>query len=252
MHKSALALVFTIDARDSKFLTRYLKGIWNQKPSSPRYNTTWNPHPVLTYLEQQHPLDTLTLEQLTQKLATLLALISAHRVQTLAAIRLKNIKTYTDHIAIYISEKIKTSKRNRLQPVILLPFWPSKPQLCGASTLQYYIEKTAPCRTNLHSAEYLFLTYKKPFHKATTQSLSRWIKTALNKSGVDTTIFSGHSTRHAATSSAYRAGVNIELIRSRAGWTENSSAFATFYNRPLVPSEDTFAKGVLKGANISV
>ncbi|CAH1972208.1 unnamed protein product [Acanthoscelides obtectus] len=54
-----------------------------------------------------------------------------------------------------------------------------------------------------------------------------------------------YSTGDPATSAAYRAGVYIEMIRERAGWTQKSEIFAKFYNRPLCSDVTAFAKGIL-------
>lgn len=86
------------------------------------------------------------------------------------------------------------------------------------------------------------MTYKKPFHKATSQTIGRWIKNILNESGVDTNQFKTQSTRHAATSAAARKGVSFDTIRLAAGW--NSKTFAKFYNRPLVCNKQ-FANTIL-------
>ncbi|KAB0801731.1 hypothetical protein PPYR_03917 [Photinus pyralis] len=63
-----------------------------------------------------------------------------------------------------------------------------------------------------YKSDSIFVT---PFHKATAQTLSRWIKIILQKSGVDVTKFSAYSTRHAATSAASRKGLNLILFGYR-------------------------------------
>jgi hypothetical protein len=62
------------------------------------------------------------------------------------------------------------------------------------------------------------------------------LKKVLKESGIDTNQFKGHSTRHASTSAAFRAGLNIESIRNAAGWSRNSNVFAKFYNKPILNS----------------
>lgn len=62
--------------------------------------------------------------------------------------------------------------------------------------------------------------------------------------------FSAYSTRHAATSAAYRAGVSIELIRKAAGWTQKSSVLNHFYNRPVGLDSTVFAKAVLSSNTV--
>ena len=66
-----------------------------------------------------------------------------------------------------------------------------------------------------------FSLLKKPFHTATKQTLSWWIKKVLNDSGVDTSISKSHSTRHVSTSLASIKGINQDEIRKAAGWSAN-------------------------------
>lgn len=76
----------------------------------PRYNETWDPAVVLNYLSGWYPNDDLSLEKVSEKLVTLLALITAHRVQTLALIKINNIKKYSNEkIVIHIPDKIISS-----------------------------------------------------------------------------------------------------------------------------------------------
>ena len=52
-------------------------------------------------------------------------------------------------------------------------------------------------------------------------TLSHWVKKVIEESGIDTNIFSSHSTRRASTSTALLRAVNIETIRDTAGWTKD-------------------------------
>ena len=53
------------------------------KPALPKYSNTWNVGVVLNYLDLEllQPHNKLTLEELSQKLAVLLALLSGQRCQ---------------------------------------------------------------------------------------------------------------------------------------------------------------------------
>lgn len=77
-------------------------------------------------------------------------------------------------------------------------------------------------------------------------TLSRWVKTLLSRSGINISEFSSHSTRHASTSTAKRNGVGIDVIRATAEWSKDSQVFAKFYNLPLMEEHSTFANAVLK------
>lgn len=92
----------------------------------------------------------------------------------------------------------------------------------------------------------LFLTFKRPFKNASANTISWWVKDVLRASGVDISIFSAHSTRHASTSNDYRKGIKLDVIRSTVGWSEKSQTFAKYYNRPIASHRnDTFARAVL-------
>nr|CAH7747729.1 unnamed protein product [Callosobruchus chinensis] len=241
-YRSALNLIFSPTEQDLKCINRFLKGVAKIRPPKPKYSFTWNPDSVLLFLKTWYPLNSLSLEQLTYKLVFLMAISSASRIQTLTKIKLSDISKTEGKIEIRISEKIKTSAPNKIQPLLIFPYFREAPELCVAQTIEAYLEKTSKHRNNY---EYLILTHKKPFHPATSQTISRWLKITLNLGGIDTEIFSGYSTRHAATSAASRKGVNVDLIRHTAGWTPSSNTFFKFYNRPLIEPRDEFAKTVL-------
>lgn len=243
VYRAAISLIMNNRLGEIPEISRFFKGVANEKPQKAKYSETWDPDKVLTFISDWFPNDTLTLERLTKKLVTLLALITAQRVQTLSKIQLDNIHQSENEIKIKITDKIKTSSRLREQPLLKIPFFTDRVSICPAKTLLDYIQKTASLRSE--NENNLLITYKRPYHTATTQSISRWIKDVLCESGIDTTIFTAHSTRHASTSAAARTGINIETIRKAAGWSKNSSVFAQFYNRPL-NNQDVFASYVTR------
>lgn len=244
-YKSALSLL--LDNLDDFRIKRFMKGVYKLRPSNPKYNLTWDPSIVLDYLAQKWPNMELDLETLSKKTITLLALVTAHRVQTFALIKLKNIIINSSKdIIIKIPELIKTSKPNSAQPVLRLPYFDNRPEICPARCLETYINETK----KLRNSDSLFVSYKKQHSKVSSQTLSKWIKDTLYSSGIDTSIYSGHSTRHAATSKANRLGVNVDLIRKTAGWTDSSSVFAKFYNRQIFSDPNCFATTVLSSNGV--
>lgn len=241
-------MIFTLKEDDQNIIKRILKGMYNSNPPKPKYNFTWDPHPVLNKMAEWFPLDKISVKQLTFKMVVLLALISGQRLQTLAKINIKHIKETNDSLQVFIIEKLKTSGKNRLQPVLILPFFREKPELCLASVILQYLKVTASLRPE--KEEKLILTLKNPIHAASSQTISHWIKHILGDCGIDTDIFSAYSSRHASTSAAFRGGANIESIRKAAGWTERSKVFSNFYNKPLVADSCDFANSLLRGSGI--
>ena len=72
----------------------------------------------------------------------------------------------------------------------------------------------------------------------------------LKESGVDTSIFSAHSTRHASTSKVNNKGVSVDVIKKTAGWSEKSRVFAEFYNQTIVSNDEhVFAKAIIQDYN---
>lgn len=240
-HRSALSLLLGNNIGSDECIKRLLKGAYKLKPSQPKYIHTWNPQLVLNYISNWFPNTGLNLEKITKKLAILLAICTAHRVQTISLIKLENITIAETGIRIVISDIIKTSAPGREQPLLSLPFFEENISICPATALKDYIFVTKNKRAGGHGK--LLLTYKPPHRAASSQTISRWVKQVLSESGVDVSVFSAHSTRHAATSAASRAGVSIDTIRKTAGWTAASNTFARFYHRTIT-DDDNFARSV--------
>jgi hypothetical protein len=240
--RAALSLLLGPDVIADDKIHRFFKGVFRLRPPKPKYDITWDTSCVLDHLKTQFPNEDLTLERLTKKCCTLLSLVTAHRMQTLSKIKINNIDILDTKIIIKIPDLIKTSRLGANQPIIVLPFFREKPEICPSTTLTSYINRTA----TLRSSETLFVSFKKPYKPVTTQTLSRWIKGILNDSGIDVSMFSAHSTRHASSSRAYSCGVNIDLIRKTAGWSESSGTFAKFYNRTILDTnEASFASAII-------
>lgn len=242
--RSAINLIL-ISKIDNNIVNRFLKGVFRLRPTFPRYTVTWDPNKVLKHLTRYFPLNELLLQELTLKLASLIALCTGQRIQTLAKITLNNIFKLDKGVEILICDMLKTSAPAKSQPKLMLPFFESKPELCVASTLLYYIKKTTSHRGDILN---LFITHKQPYKAASVQTISRWIKTVLKKSGIDVINFKAYSTRHASTSAAHRAGTSIDTIRATAGWSKESEIFFKYYNRPI-KDQFEFAKNILGGSS---
>lgn len=242
-HRSAISLISINNISSDDSLKRFFRGAFKLKPSFPRYIITWDPMIVLNYLSNLYPNENLSIEQISKKLVVLLALATGQRCQTLSLIRLNNIQKFNERIIINITDLIKTSSVGKCQPILDLPLFKENLSICPMQTLSSYIEVTGKNRPAGETR--LILTYKKPYHAASSQTIGRWIKYIMEESGIDTSIFRPHSTRHAATSAACRAGISIDAIRKSAGWSGQSTVFANFYNRPTASDSNSFAESVI-------
>lgn len=107
--RSALAALARDDIGNNDLVKRFMKGSFKTRPSKPKYDSTWDVNPVLQQLQQWFPLTSLTLKQLSQKLALLIALGTGHRLQTLALIKISNISRRDTGLEIRIPDRIKTT-----------------------------------------------------------------------------------------------------------------------------------------------
>lgn len=222
------------------WVRRLIKGSYNLRPVKPKYDQIYDLDPVLHLIESLYPLEKLSLVDLTLRLAILLAVVTAHRKQTLA-LKLDNIiKTRTD-FEIRIPKTIKTSRAGVCQPLLLQPQFDDRPELCAARTLERYFEVTQELRGEIRS---LFITTTKPIKPASKDIISRWLRTCLQNAGIDKG-FTSHSIRHASTSAAFKKGVNVSIIKNLAGWSERSTVFDRFYYRPIIHNKHEFARAVL-------
>lgn len=109
------------------FVKRLFKEIAILKPQ-PLYIFTWDPFPVATYLATLYPYDTFSLEIVFKKLVTLLALMTAQRMQTLATINISNI-IFSDSIIVKIPAILKISEVEKSQFLLILEPLLAKPEL---------------------------------------------------------------------------------------------------------------------------
>jgi len=208
---------------------RFLQGVFNQRPSLPRNNVTWDVSIVLRYLQQLWPISNLSLKELTIKCVMLLALTTGQRAQSIHLINTVNITLTNSYLKIRFGDLLKHSRPGHHQHEILLPAFTDDITLCIVYHIYEYLIRTEPLRGE---CKQLFVSYIKP-HKAVSKcTISRWIKILMRKAGIDMTVFTPHSTRGASTSAMARSGIPLKTIMQTAGWT-NEHTFAVFYNRPL-------------------
>jgi site-specific recombinase XerD len=126
----------------------------------------------------------------------------------------------------------------RPNAIVLKQFAQNK-KLCIFHYLATYLQRTAILR---HDHTQLILAYKKPHHPVSQNTITRWIKQALQSAGVDVSTFTAGSTRAAATSKAKQQGAPIQQIMEMGGWAR-ASMFTRFYDRPIL--SQTVAERVL-------
>ena len=228
-------------------VTRLMKGVFESRPTLPRYNSIWNLSTVLDFIKTLGPNEELGLINVTLKCVTLVALLSGQRCQTIHALRISGMKETNGQIRFDISTLLKTSKPGKHQEPLKFEPLKFKPytydsQLCVVKCLQEYIKQTSEVRKG---ADQLWLSYQKPHNPAGKDTVSRWIKEFLKQSGIDMSSYGAHSAR-AAFSSAARSSPHIPLqtVMNAAGWAREST-FRKFYDKPADSESQNFGEQLL-------
>ena len=241
--RSALSAVFPAPPLgEDPLVVRFMKTVYNLRPNLPKYIATWDVSIVLKYIEKQSPAKFLSLSQLTHKLITLLALVTGQRIQTLHALNLQHCKIENKTIVFTIMSLLKHSKpSNKASNQVVLHAFDNNKKVCPVFLIKYYIRRTKSLRDNTQ----LFISPHRPHHPVAKSTLSRWVKLTLAKAGINTDIYTAHSTRSASTSAAAAASVDISKIMKAASWT-NASTFKRFYRKDIVDPSGSFGNTILK------
>lgn len=241
--RSAISAIANIQGntsiQTSSLVTRFMKGVFNVRPSLPRYDKTWDVKTVLEYLKSLgNPADR-DLKLLTLSTATLLGLLTGQRVQTLHLLHVNNIIFTDNYVKIHIEELLKQTRPGVHLPELVLEQFSKDKSLCIVTYLSAYLEKTKTIRQN---EEKLFISFTKPFKRVTKDTLSRWIKSVLLSAGIDTNFFKAHSIRSASASSAAKS-VPIATIMKTAGWS-SECVFRKFYQKSIT-CDSTYSNAIL-------
>ncbi len=219
---------------------RYLKGVFELRPTLPRYTEIWNVDTVLRYLTTLKPALEMTMKELSLRLTMLLCLLTAQRCQTVHQFDINFIQEFESKYRITAQQKLKQSRPGKhLEPIELVEFVPDR-KLCVVTHLREYIKRTQDVRGRNTR---LLLSYVKPFKPVTKATISRWVKMVLKQAGIDVGKYTAHSSRAAATSHVIQQGFNLQEIMKSAGWT-SASTFERFYHKPTEQAK-TFGEVVL-------
>ena len=229
--RSALSTFIYLDGQPAgshPLIRRFLKGVFNLRPVFPKNETIWDTSIVLKYLKKLSPVRKLNFKMLTFQFVMLLALLTGQRSQTLHMIRLQDLIITKNSFKMKIAEKLKHTRPGKHLDLLTIKAYAPDRRLCPLTVLVEYLKRTKDLRTG----EKLLVGIIRPHGPVAPSTVARWIKTTMLYSGIDTKIFSAHSTRGAATSRAVFDNVPITSIMKTAGWSREQT-FAVYYKRPI-------------------
>lgn len=217
--KSAIVALFTTNNMNVNqniekhpLLCRFLKGVFNEIPPTPKFEEVWPVEQVLDYLEQLTPVHALKLKDLTMKLVMLIALVTGQRCQTLNYLDISelNMKKFPTYFSFSLSGHLKQDRPGRVFGNIRLFQFHNK-NLCVYSTLEHYIEVTQ----SLRKSSKLFISYIKPHGEVSCATIGRWLKTCLKLANIDVNVYQAHSTRSASTTKAAQS-IPVDVVMKLA------------------------------------
>ena len=243
---SALGIVVEgCRAGNHPLVNRFLRGVFNLRPSTPRYAATWDARVVLQRMRDMDPLQELSLQDLSLKLVMLMALTLVARVQTLHLLMLKNIVFGEKFVDVWLGDNIKQCRPMFNIQTIRFTAYDKDERLCVIKTLKEYIKRTEELRTGSGNVDgKLLISYIKPHRSISKDTVARWLKKMLAKCGIDTKMFTAGSVRPASASMAQTQSVPIATIMAKAGWTRETT-FARHYNKHIISDTDHFQEAVL-------
>ena len=203
-----------------------LKGIYNARPPVARHCATWDVNIVLNFLSAMRT-DTLML--LSQKVTTLLMLLSGNRVNMLTHMKITQlyISKPADEITFTFDETLKHDHPGISTEKMTFRAYHEK-SLCPVAAILVYLDR----RRHLSQDEQFFIITRDPHHGAHHDSIARWIKDVLGAAGIDTGRYQAHSCRAASTSKAALSGVSLDTIIKSAMWS-NVKTFRRFYQKEI-------------------
>ena len=140
--RSALSSVINpvngISFGEQPLVCRFLKGIFQLKPSLRKYCKIWDVSKVLAYLKTLPLTENLKLKELTQKLTMLIALLTGQRCQTIHKLDLTLMQKLPDKYVFAIGEKLKHTRPGKHQEPIELTRFTDR-DLCVVEHIVYYI-----------------------------------------------------------------------------------------------------------------
>ena len=140
---SSLGLVYEgFTAGSHPLVIRFLKGVYNLRPSKPRYTHTWDVSVVLQYLRTLSPVKTLSLKNLTLKLVMLISLTCATRLQSIHCLKLHHMTKKKSSFEFCYDELLKTSRPNFVVPKTILKACAPDRRLCVFTVMCKYLSRT--------------------------------------------------------------------------------------------------------------
>ena len=225
---------------DSECIAKYVKSIFNQNPPIPKRPCliTWNVDIALNFLQQWDDNQQLQLNDLGDKISLLILLATMCRISDVAQLDMATSTTTDSGLEFCLQNPTKCFTENNmafggtnLQTLVLRKF--EEPKLCAVSAINTYIARTSCFRGQTSK---LFVIVHDRSRGATIQTISRWTKKILCRTGLDK--FMIYSGRAASASCALLLFMPIDSILRHTGWHSKSTFLHRYLKTPMTEVTD--------------
>ena len=215
-----LPLVEGYSVFNHPIIKRLRKASYHVAPPEPKYHDFWDAELVLKAWDTTN--SDLSLLDLSRKAYTLIKLVSMGRDADVSNFQLptRDPSSYnkddTQFIVLKRGVLTKSQQKGAKGLVKIEAFKPDQANICPVRTLIDYLVRTQPLRHEV--ATEVFVTSVKPYKPIARATGGRWLIDSLNRAGIDTTKYKGHSCRGAAANSKRNAGASVEHILKEGMW----------------------------------
>jgi integrase len=192
--------------------------------------------PILDLISSWGKTNELTIEQLQQKTVLLIAIATMWRPRSdLGTLQTRDIQfSMQNNVPTAVTLMIREPKERHPKKSFLGII--GEEEMCPVRTLWTFLNESNVKRTHLPEDHTLFLAYvdcptKHP-SSVRPVTIANWVKSHMERAGIDTTKFKAHSIRAAASTRAVQAGIPIQTVKIHAGWSLRTSTFEEVYLKP--------------------
>ena len=242
MLSSVLAPVDNCAVGQHPLIIRLLKAVFNERPPVKKLIPEWNLLLVLECLKEDpfEPLQRASLKFLTWKTCFLIAITTFRRCSDLQSLQLGEgfVNVQKKGVTFIRTGLSKQDRPNHVDKNIFIPALSENRRLDPKRALTYYLKKTEPFRHSKNGQDVcrLFLSYQKPNHPVTAQTISRWlvetVRFCYDKKNKSVGKLKGHSTRSIGPSWAFFKGASLQQIMESADWSRETT-FTKHYLKPI-------------------
>ena len=181
MHTSAISAyhkkIDDIAVGQHPLVSSLMAGIFNSRPSQPRYIFVWDVQVLLNFIKKDWGISSSLIDQeLTYKLCMLLSLTTASRISSLQHLDIRYMTKGDNKVTFYFAKLHKSWCKGKPLPSLTIIGFPEDSQLCVTETLNMYLDMTKDRRLGKLQ---LLLNFQRPYKEVVSSTISGWIKKVL-------------------------------------------------------------------------